>query len=304
MQSRLTKIPESLNGGPFTVAEGRLHGVSTSRLRAHDLGRPIRGVRLPPECDDLVSRCRAFALHRAEPYAFSHTTAALLLGVPLPRSWEHSTELHVTVPAPGRAPVARGYRGHKTSDWRPVELDGIPITPPDQTWTDLGTLLPRDALIAAGDFLVSGRAPSSSCDELAAAVGKLATRRGVTRLREALPLVRAGVESPQETRLRLVLIAHGLPEPAINYTVLGRHGEFVARVDLAYPEHRLAIEYEGDVHRLNLRVFRNDIARREQVEDLAWRMIRVTGDDLHPPADSHLVARVRRAFRTTRWARA
>jgi len=92
-----------------------------------------------------------------------------------------------------------------------------------------------------------------------------------------------------------MLVHAGLPEPSLNYRILDTRGAFVARADLVYPVAKLALEYEGDVHRVDRDVWRKDIARRERVEDLGWRMVRVTADDLHHPAA--LVARIRRLLR-------
>ncbi|MFF1572977.1 endonuclease domain-containing protein [Leifsonia sp. NPDC058292] len=202
----------------------------------------------------------------------------------------------MTVPSPTRAPSARGFVGHKTSDWRPVLADGIPITPPAQTWGDLAAMIPPGDLVAAGDYLVGGGSPLCTLDELILETAMRAGRRGAARAADAIRHVRVGSESPQETRLRLLLVARGLPEPELNHEIRSPAGAFLARVDLAYPGRRLAIEYEGDVHRVDLNVFRRDIARRERVEDLGWRMLRVTADDLHPDSEGRLVARVRRAI--------
>ncbi|GIT80450.1 hypothetical protein LLS1_21190 [Leifsonia sp. LS1] len=67
---------------------------------------------------------------------------------------------------------------------------------------------------------------------------------------------------------------------------------FVARVDLAYPTAKVALEYEGDIHRVDRDVWRKDLRRRERLADLGWRMVRVSGDDIAHPAE--LLTRVRR----------
>jgi hypothetical protein len=54
-----------------------------------------------------------------------------------------------------------------------------------------------------------------------------------------------GAESPQETVARLALIDAGLPAPTTQVKIFGRYGEFLARVDMAYQEVKVAIEYEG-----------------------------------------------------------
>jgi hypothetical protein len=45
-----------------------------------------------------------------------------------------------------------------------------------------------------------------------------------------------------------VLHASPLPRPVTQHTVRDADGRFVARVDSGWPEHRLAVEYEGDWH--------------------------------------------------------
>ena len=77
----------------------------------------------------------------------------------------------------------------------------------------------------------------------------------------------------------------GMPLPELNYLVHGRDGAFVARVDLAYPSRRLVLEYEGDHHRVERRQWHKDIRRQARLEDLGWRVIRVTASDLTDPTD-------------------
>ncbi|NYD74135.1 hypothetical protein [Leifsonia soli] len=238
------------------------------------------------DCDD--ARLRAFAAHRLTDYAFSHTTAAALYGIPLP-AW-CSAEIHVSVPGTCRAPVVRGHVGHKLSRWEITEVRGLPVTRPEQTWLDLATLLDVQELVVAGDSLVGGRPPLTSLELLSAAVAASAGRRGAGRARHALERVRRGAESPGETRLRLALSDAGLPEPILNHPIFDPSGRFVARVDLAYIGPRVALEYEGDIHRVDRATWRKDITRRELVEDLGWRMVRITADDLRDQAA--LVARI------------
>ena len=72
--------------------------------------------------------------------------------------------------------------------------------------------------------------------------------RGLPRLRRVLPLMDGGAESPQETVARLVLVDAGLPAPTTQVKIFGRYGEFLARVDMAYEEVKVAIEYDGPQH--------------------------------------------------------
>ncbi|MBM7465584.1 endonuclease domain-containing protein [Microbacterium esteraromaticum] len=117
--------------------------------------------------------------------------------------------------------------------------------------------------------------------------------RGCVAVRDALPLARAGVESPKESETRLLLLAAGLPEPWVQYRELDG-GRLVARIDLAYPEWKVAIEYEGDGHRADREQWRRDIQRQRELEGRGWIVIRLTQADLgHPGA---VVDRIRHAI--------
>ena len=287
-------LPSDIAEQPFRVRDAIDLGVGRGRLRGADLARPFSGVRVPSSTGELLEACRAYA-SLGRPDAFSHTTAAELFGAPLPRHHRHSVDdrLHVTVPGRLRGRQLAGVVGHASTRFTAVDLDGLRVIAPAQTWLDLAPMLSVEQLVAVGDFLIGGRNPLCDPDDLRR-VAQTPRARGVRSARLALPSIRRGAESPQETALRLALIAAGLPEPEINYTVLDADGRFLARVDLAYPRFLVALEYEGDHHRTDQATWRKDITRREAVEDAGWRMIRVTADDLHPtPAE--LIQRIRRA---------
>ncbi|MEN0083595.1 MAG: hypothetical protein AAGC66_02390 [Leifsonia sp.] len=237
-----------------------------------------------------MARLRAYAMHRRLDFAFSHFTAARLHGIPLPLNTP--TNIHVSVRAPGRAPAVRGFVGHQLRRWETIDVDGLPVTTPVQTWLDLAPLLSVAELIVAADYLVGAKVGLTTPAELRDAIAQSQGRRGIARLREALQRVRVGSESPGETQLRLLLVSAGLPEPVLNLDVRDATGHFVARVDMAYPAAGVALEYEGDVHRVDRYTWMKDIRRREQVEDLGWRMVRVTASDLRNPET--LVRRLRR----------
>ncbi|WP_426625480.1 hypothetical protein ACPPVW_05300 [Leifsonia sp. McL0607] len=289
MPRHCSALPPELLAASFTVMNATELGVGRKRLRGGDLVTPIRGTRLTREADGLIARCRAYALHRRLDFAFSHTTAATLYGAPLSGV---DDRIHVSVRAPGRAPAIRGFAGHKLARWETWSVHDLPVTTPEQTWLDLAQLLNRDALVVAGDFFVGGDAPLTDRPALARAIAAAPGRRGAARAKQAIEAVRPGSESPGETRLRLLLEDARLPAPLLNHELRDASGGFVARVDLAYPRERIALEYEGDVHRVDRPTWQKDIRRRERVEDLGWRMVRVTADDLRSPGE--LIRRVRR----------
>lgn len=98
-----------------------------------------------------------------------------------------------------------------------------------------------------------------------------------------------------ESRLRWILVQAGLPCPEVNTLVRSDDGWVVAMPDLAYVRERVAVEYDGDVHRTDRDTWRRDVARRQALEALDWRVVTCTADDVlrHPDRP---VAWVRRAL--------
>jgi very-short-patch-repair endonuclease len=90
------------------------------------------------------------------------------------------------------------------------------------------------------------------------------------------------------------VVRAGLPEPVVAHPVFDEHGRFIGTPDLAFVAEKVALEYEGDVHRTDLRTFRQDIERRERFQEAGWLVIRITADHLRSPGT--LVARIQRAL--------
>ena len=89
----------------------------------------------------------------------------------------------------------------------------------------------------------------------------------------ALDDARAGVDSRYETITRRAIVLAGLPEPVVHPLVIV--DGIAMHPDLAYPEMRIAIEYEGDGHREQGRWDR-DIDRYAALEAAGWIVVRVT----------------------------
>ncbi|MBB4665314.1 hypothetical protein BKA24_000023 [Microbacterium marinum] len=301
-------LPPAL-GSVFSVKAATDAGVSPRRLRARDLDRPFRGVRVqsttvPTDAEgDHALRALAYAVVLPDGHFFSHLTAAVLWGLPLPASAFRPNAVDVAVLAPSRTPRSARIRGHRmvqasTRVCVHPQL-GVPLLAPASTWASLAAVLPdvRD-LVAVGDAIVRvpmfrGDGPAlATIDDLAAAAS--GRRVGVERLRAALPLVRERSASRPETWCRLALIDGGLPEPELNWNVVV-DGRLLACVDLAYPRHRVAVEYDGEHHRADARQWSRDIERHEALAAAGWVVIRVTKQHLFADA-AGLVARVRRAL--------
>jgi hypothetical protein len=94
--------------------------------------------------------------------------------------------------------------------------------------------------------------------------------------RYAAAFVRDEVDSPMETRLRMLIVLAGLPEPEVNLKIRNELGDIVMRFDLGYRERRISIEYLGRQHVEDPEIWENDIARDELVDGIAWKQLKVT----------------------------
>ncbi|WP_282946609.1 endonuclease domain-containing protein [Cellulomonas endometrii] len=293
-------LPAALSGAAFTVAEGRRAGLTVDQLRRTSLRAPTRGVRTgAPAPDDLLGRCRELLPVLPPDAVFCHVTALGLLDVDLPWHLDPAGPLHVQVGPAASWPRRRGVRAHSrsTADVRSWALPGgVRVLAPELAWVQLGGELDVPELVVLGDALLRRREALSRLDRLQATVAGLpAGTRGVRRLRSAAVHVRARTDSPMESRLRWLLVDAGLRCPDVNVPVRGPDGSVVAMPDLSYVQERVAVEYDGDVHRTSRAVWRRDVARRQALEALGWRVVSCTADDvLHHPARA--VAWVRAAL--------
>ncbi|MBE7163451.1 MAG: DUF559 domain-containing protein [Williamsia herbipolensis] len=94
-----------------------------------------------------------------------------------------------------------------------------------------------------------------------------------------------------ETRTRLVVHVAGLPAPVLQHRVTFPRGGH-ARLDLAWPEHKVALEYDGEDHRTPQQ-HAHDLERDAALAELGSRVLRVTARQVYRSPDD-LVRRVAR----------
>ncbi|MGO4341324.1 DUF559 domain-containing protein [Pedococcus sp. 2YAF34] len=235
-------------------------------LRGPRVQRVLRGTYVSAGVE-LDARVRALAALRLAPTGSvaARATAAVLLGAVVP----HDTRVHLRMPAgqlrlPGvDARVRRGRRPHAL-------VRGVPVTTAEDTFVDLTAELDLVDLVVLGDSLV--RRGRTSPERLVAVAARLRGRHA--RLaRRAAGFVRAGVDSPMESRLRMLLVLAGLPEPAVNHIECDEWGRWLRRYDLSWPELRVAVEYDGRQHAESQRQWERDVERREELDLDGWRIV-------------------------------
>ena len=292
MRPRLP-LDARLTSTPFRVADARAAGVGEGRLRGADLERPFHGVRTARSTDSE----HAYAPLLRDGERFSHVSAARLWDVPIPLGLE---DVHTTMVGGSRA-RSRGVVGHRASTGTAVIRAGLPASAPTTLFLELANVLGLHDLVAAGDHLVHDPRildprdprPHLPLADLLAGAAR-ATGRGAPRARAAAALVRAGAESPMETRLRLLARDAGLPEPVLQFELVGGRRR-VGWFDLAWPERRLIAEYDGDQHRTSTRQYDRDIERFDAAYDLGWHVVRVRAPGLNARS-SDTRDRLRRAY--------
>lgn len=283
--------PESLTRGPFTSAQAAAEGVSDSALRKGPWRHVFRNVWIHAALpDDRETRVEAVRLVLGKHAFVCGLTAAWLYGIDARDSrWQL---VWVGCPTGSRLRTREGcYTREVTID--PSDLDlfkGVLLTTPVRTIYDCARWLqPAEGLVVAEGFLREGMV---GIDDLSAYRNTHKGIRHVTRVDRMLEQLEPLSESPQETRLRHLLVGAGLPRPTAQYVVRDTAGDFVARLDLAYPGIKLAIEYDGAFH---WEQRREDDRRRDRLRALGWTVIVISGSDLDG-APQRVLAQVRAAL--------
>ena len=153
-----------------------------------------------------------------------------------------------------------------------VERAGVRVTTPLRTAYDLARLVPLVEAVVAADAL--GRRGRFEGVDLAGFASELGTTRGCRKVPEVAQLVDPKSESPMECRVRVDVVRAGFPVPVSQHEVWDGH-RFVARLDLALPEWKVAVEYDGWNHADDDRRGR-DVERNDALRRLGWIVITVT----------------------------
>ena len=152
------------------------------------------------------------------------------------------------------------------------------VTTAETTAVRLAACLPGDDGVIAVDRIVSSGVtdigPVRACAREAVGVGS-------RRARAVCALADGLAQSPQETRLRLLLHRSPLPDPVAQFRIVV-DGRFVARPDFAWPDRKVALEYDGLWHG-EPGQFGQDRQRLNRLQEAGWRVVFVTAAALRDP---------------------
>ncbi len=272
---------------PFTVTHNGTADLTYAQTRHRELWTPTRGVRATILEDTWRDHVAAVALVLPAGAAFSHSTAARLIGLPLPQLSPYPLEV-TREGAKIRRHGVRGYQRHLTGE---VEIwHGLPATRPLRTWRDLGGRLDIPHLVAIADVLLR----RALCTE-----EDLHDLHGVHHrklLQQAANLADAGSWSPRESLLRVAMRTRGLPAPELNGLIV-EDGDVLGRGDFVWREWRVIADYDGG-HHGHARQRHQDAQTRDDYRFGNWDHVPLTSAmDLTQTAH-----RVERALRKKGWA--
>ncbi|GGK75419.1 hypothetical protein GCM10011509_25140 [Ornithinimicrobium pekingense] len=259
---------------PFLHHEGVQAGISRRRLASDEFRRVLPGIYVAAVVPLDAATIGRATLLAAGPRAFlSHFQAARLHDGVVPET----DVLHASVR--GHAHRSRRPELQVHRSWRtPSAFRGLPVTSAEDTFVDLAAHLPLVDLVVLGDSLVRKNRTTPELLVHASGAAPAQLRRRAVR---AARLVRQDVDSPMETRSRLLVVLAGLPEPEVDVCFLSRHGDLRRRLDMAYRRHRLALEYDGRQHAESQAQWESDVARREEFDGAGWRIITLLAKDIY-----------------------
>lgn len=286
MRSASALPPKLVSYGVFTLAEAISADVSPERLRRTDIVRLAQGVYALRDIEPAhVSIASAVCRNYSNTW-MSGPTGGTARGLTLPESV--APELpEISRQRPGNVPRLAIITGHRAQVrlGEVTRIDTIPVATPARVWLELAPSLTVRELVEFGDHLVRVPRPTfevreepfATIDSLRLFTSWHLRMTGADKACAALAQIRVGADSIQETRLRLALVAAGLPEPELQLA-LDPGDPHSPVADLGYRAARIAIDYDGATH-LTAEQQSRDIRRSRAFTLAGWRHVTANRDD-------------------------
>jgi len=218
--------------------------------------------------------CRGAGLVAPTSARLTGRSLATVLGVPLLRG---SDPVEMVAPLPDAATGVRGIcvRAASRGPLGSAAWHGVPITSPERMAFDLAAR--HDLETAVGHLDAAARERLIDLDALAP---WLQERHDddVVAVRAACALADARAGSPPESVCRVRLVRAGFSVVPQHRVCLGHR--FIARVDLALVDLRIAIEYDGRWHGALVSQLDDDRRRLNALRDAGWIVVHVTAATL------------------------
>lgn len=272
--------------GPEAIASGRL---TRGKLRWNNTAILPR-VYIPNDAERTIyTNAVAAWLHSGRQGIIAGRAAAALHGA----KWvDASTPVEIIANHGRRRPGVIVHEERIAPD-EITYVGELPVTSVARTALDLGRHLPRDRAIAHLDALAA--ATGVTAVDALALIDRYRGARGVRRARAALALMDGGAQSPEETRVRLMLIDAGLPAPRTQIRLADGYDE--AFLDMGYDEPMVGLDYDGLHHSENRRQYVYDVGRAEFVDRQGWIDIHVVKEH----SRAYILHRVFEAFARRGW---
>jgi hypothetical protein len=291
----IARVPEELRHRPFTRGQAQAAGISAKALKSSPWRSVLRGVWTHSDLPDTRENRLAAARLLIPPYGvLCGLTAAWVHGLDVRR--QDDADVHVGFPKGRRIRPRPGVvvcqETLQPSDW--CEIDGVRVTTPLRTTFDCMRWLRGVERLVVADAMA--HAELVLVEDLRLYFAQKRRLRNLRRGEALLDDIEPRSESPMETRLRVILTDAGLPRPVAQHEIHDSRGVFIARADLAYPQQRLAVEYDGAWHWGRRR---EDDRRRAAMRAAGWEVLVYSADDVYGDPD-RIVREVRQALRARR----
>ena len=300
--TRMFELPPGVHGAHLRDDLRREVGALRLRKLVRD-GRLVsfsRQVLIERERQLVLATRAAAALLVAGPRAtLTSHTAALLLGC----TAADGGRIHVLIDYHRRVPQVPGVVVHQGlfDEQDVLTLEGLRTLSLECALVELLCRESRSVALACTDQAFALTPMEQRAEFRAEILHRIGVRRdprGRRRSQILLDLANGLSESPAESQLLRGFFDAGFSLPAQQHPVLDINGREIYRLDFAWEEPMVAVEYDGYAAHVDRTI--RDAARDEDLRRRGWTVIHADATDLHDPSRLH--AEVRQAFWRRRFA--
>jgi very-short-patch-repair endonuclease len=277
--------------------------LTASGLSLSQIGRRVKSRILQPLLPGVYrsvgssngwhQRVMAACLWAESDAAASHETAATLWGLDgFSQGMVHIVSAHELHP-----PKHEWLRVHSEWDLQPKDfrrVDGIPTTSVERTLIDLAAVCTTRLWERALDHALVRRL--TTAEKLSQRLRSI-ERRGRANIAELHVQVAKRCngfqgDSTLESDYVRITRAAGLPTGRPQVVLRDSHGDYIVRADFFFPEHGIVVLCDGYQWHGGRRRFEQDLRIRNRLQDLGYRILHVTYDDVRMRPES-IVSRLR-----------